>query len=532
MAKKFVTISLGTKLRLVFGAAVLVIIGAALVVPWLFIGKLAEQGLEQPAAEVTRLRLNEFLLGHDKRADRATVSSFYTAGRESSARTGPTLIRLSADMKATPPLDLLGQDALKAFLRSPSQEVAVLKGQDDQGQAMYRGFRAIRAEQTCMECHGPEMVDVKRQYQLGALVGMVDVGMPQAMASGELMRWTQVSFIGGGVLASLLALMLFWLITQRLILRPLRHLRDISDKVAEGDLTVRSTVRTGDELQRLGDSFNEMLAAIADQHTRLRAANRALDLRLNELAEANVTLFRANRVKSEFLTNISHELRTPLNSIIGFADLLRESADARIQRYGENISTAAKNLLAMINDLLDLAKIEAGKADVRPDKVSVTGTCQTLLALVRPLADKKHLSLYEELLHDLPVVITDGGKLQQILYNLLSNAVKFTPAHGKVTLSTSCDEIQRDGTIVRQVRVSVADTGPGIPEVEQQHIFEKFYQVDRSLTKESAGTGLGLAISKELAALLGGRLTLKSSPGHGATFSLHLPVDGPDGPSQ
>ena len=124
----------------------------------------------------------------------------------------------------------------------------------------------------------------------------------------------------------------------------------------------------------------------------------------------------------------------------------------------------------------------------------------------------------------MPIVVTDAGKFQQILYNLLSNAVKFTPAGGKVTLSARPGPAAPLGAGDDEVVVSVADSGPGIAEVDQQHIFEKFYQADRSLTKESSGTGLGLAIAKELASLLGGRLTLKSSPGHGAVFSVIIPV--------
>jgi len=330
-------------------------------------------------------------------------------------------------------------------------------------------------------------------------------------------------------LATLLAIILFAILTQKLVLRPLHQLRTVADKVAEGDLTVRSTIRTGDELQRLGESFNEMLTAIAGQHEQLRAANRALDLKLSELAEANVALFQANKVKTEFLANVSHELRTPLNSIIGFADLLGEAAEERIRRYGQNISASAKSLLSLINDLLDLARIEAGKAQVRWDKVSLLDTCQTLVALMKPLADKKGLSLQAHLAEDVPIVTTDAGKCQQILFNLLSNAIKFTPTGGSVIISAALEpapdappEAPR-----KEVTIAVTDTGPGIADADQQGIFEKFYQSDRSLTKEAAGAGLGLSIAKELTILLGGRLTLKSSPGQGAVFALHLPLEPP-----
>ena len=162
-------------------------------------------------------------------------------------------------------------------------------------------------------------------------------------------------------------------------------------------------------------------------------------------------------------------------------------------------------------------------------KVRVVVACVALLALMAPLADKKNLDLRAELDGDLPIVVTDGGKLQQILYNLLSNAIKFTPAGGQVTVATAVEATSRKGQETEEVCVAVSDTGPGISEADQVHIFEQFYQADRTLTKESYGTGLGLAIAKELTGLLGGRLTLKSSPGHGATFTVHLPVQPPEG---
>jgi len=531
MAKRHVRISLGTKLRLLFGPAVLVIIAAALVVPWYFMELLAEQGLQKPGAELTTLRLNEYIRDHPKGADQGRV--VYVTGQgagegDATGRVGPDIIKLrgKAPLKVED-LDPYAQRARDVFIRHPGEDLDVRPSDDPQGKTVYRCFRAVRAQQTCMTstCHGSAAADGPR-FDAGELVALVDVTMPGELASGVLVWWTRVAFIAGLVLASLLALVLFSVIAHRLILRPLRELRGISDEVADGDMTVRSTITTGDELQHLGESLNDMLNAIAEQHEKITSANSALDLKLSELAEANVTLFQANKVKSEFLANMSHELRTPLNSIIGFADLLVEMGDDRTARYGANISTAAKNLLAMINDLLDLAKIEAGKADVRFGRVSVTDTCQTLLALMKPLADKKQIALHCELSPDLPIVVSDAGKLQQILFNLLSNAIKFIPARERVTLSAANESIGREGHQRGGIVISVADTGPGIAEADQKHLFEKFYQADKSLTKASTGTGLGLAIAKELATLLGGRLSLRSSPGHGAVFSLHVPLDG------
>ena len=533
MAKRLVRISLATKIRLLFALAVSGIIIAALVVPWYFMELLAEQGVQRPGGELTRLRLNEWLAQHPKDPTAADdkssrVVALYASAERARARTGPSVVVLVSGREHTRPLASPARKARRAFIRNIEQELAILADEDDAGETIYRCFRAVRVEQKCISCHGPTARQNLR-YQSGQLAAMIEVTLPGETASAPLVWWTRGAFLVGAILASLLAFILFTLITQRVILRPLRGLRDLTDKVAEGDLAVRSTIETGDELQRLGESFNEMLEAIADQHQRLRTANRALDLRLGELAEANVTLFRANKVKSEFLANISHELRTPLNSIIGFADLLADRSDQRVRRYGQNISSAAKSLLSMINDLLAMAKIEAGRAEVRFDKVSVTDTCRTLLTLMGPQADKKQIDLRGELNDKLPIIVTDGGKLQQILFNLLSNAIKFTPAGGKVVVSAAAEAATRDGRPIDEVAVAVADTGPGIAEADQPHVFDKFYQADPTLTKESHGTGLGLAISKELASLLGGRLTMASRPGHGATFTLALPTKPPKG---
>ncbi|NBB94326.1 MAG: HAMP domain-containing protein [Planctomycetes bacterium] len=527
MARRFVRISLAMKFRLMFGLALLGVIGAALVVPWYFMEILSEQSLESPARAWTRARLNEWQSdGQNSHANAVDAKShvlrYYTTGREAEGLTGPRFIVLEPQK----PEEGLGKSAmyaLRTFQQMPDRQLAWRRTEDEQGRTVYRCFRAVRNTDACSRCHTDPTKPRTLQFRPNQLVGMIDVTLPESAASGEQLWLARGAILLGGVLAGVVALVVFAVIAHRVVLQPVRKLRALADKVAEGDMSVRSDVETGDELQRLGESFNEMLEAINDQHSRLRTANRALDLKLNELGEANVALYEANQVKTEFLANVSHELRTPLNSIIGFADLLTESDKERTSRFGRNISAAAKSLLAMINDMLDLGKIEAGRADVRFDKVSVTDTCQTLLALMQPQADKKNIDLVDDISDELPLVKTDGGKLQQILYNLLSNAVKFTPAGGKVTLTA--DPVGRSANAPGQVRIAVADSGPGIPEADQAHIFEKFYRVDATLTKETTGTGLGLAISKELASLLKGKLDLASEPGHGATFILTLPVE-------
>jgi PAS domain S-box-containing protein len=236
-------------------------------------------------------------------------------------------------------------------------------------------------------------------------------------------------------------------------------------------------------------------------------------------------LKEVDRLKSNIVANVSHELRTPLTSIIGFAELLRERPDGqpdlRTTRYLENILISGRILLEIINDLLDFAKIEAGKAELRLESVYVDEICSTLVDFMRPQADDHKLELALEVDTDLPIMITDRGKVRQILFNLLSNAVKFTPDGGAVMLRAA-----RDGSDM--VRLSVTDTGPGIVKEDLPIVFEKFRQADQSATRAHEGTGLGLAISKELTRLLGGDIGVESRLGEGSTFWVRLPVVTPE----
>ena len=240
------------------------------------------------------------------------------------------------------------------------------------------------------------------------------------------------------------------------------------------------------------------------------------------LQEKNLELAKASQAKDRFLATMSHELRTPLNAILGFTGTLLMKLPGPLlpdqEKQLRTVQANGRHLLSLINDLLDLAKIEAGKLVVRQEKVNVADVCEAMLNFMKPLAQKKEIELTLSVQPDMPLVTTDPGRLQQIIYNFLSNAVKFTPVKGAVKISAKLDD---DGSTVR---VTVADTGPGISEKDQQYIFEKFRQIDGSVTRQHSGTGLGLAISRELAALLGGRIELQSTVGRGAAFSLVLPI--------
>jgi two-component system sensor histidine kinase BarA len=218
---------------------------------------------------------------------------------------------------------------------------------------------------------------------------------------------------------------------------------------------------------------------------------------------------------------MSHEFRTPLNAILGFAQVLREKPGLlkreKGQRYAENIITSGNRLLTMINDLLDLAKTQAGKMELHVEQASISQICESVVSSFSLLARKKRIKVSLEVGPTVPLVTTDAGKVQQVLYNFLSNAVKFTPLRGHIDVRASMiDE--------KTVRIAVTDTGCGIAQEDQDVIFEQFRQADGSLTREAPGSGLGLAISKELAGMLAGSVGLQSEIGVGSTFWLDLPI--------
>ena len=195
-------------------------------------------------------------------------------------------------------------------------------------------------------------------------------------------------------------------------------------------------------------------------------------------------------------------------------------ADPKRQRYIQNILTSGRSLLEMIDELLGMAKIEAGRMEVSIQPTSISDLLEGLAGIMRPQAEAKTIELLTKFGRNLPLIETDPGKLQQILYNFLSNAIKFTPAGGTVTIA-SVRVTRQDNTL--GVRLGVSDTGPGIPYDVQDIIFEKFRQVDASHTREHPGTGLGLAICRELAEMLGATVSVVSEPGQGATFFVDLP---------
>ena len=513
---KLKPLSLAEKCRLQFGAAVLFSLFIALMIPFLWMGKLTEK----IAFDAGRAVADTFFETHfqvrtqpEKGLPMLEESGIVQAENERAIKWFRSDDSGSIDLNDASSIQ---KDYVQRLISE--EDVFDFAWIDKNKELSNNNYvRVVRAGDSCIACHNAS--GSAGTFNKNQVIGALVIQTP-AREIAKTLIVNKICIFVAGLLAAIGAMVAFYSIAQRIILRPIRQLRALVGNVAEGNLDARSAIKTGDEYEKLSDAFNEMLDGLQESQEKIRQANVQLDAKIAQLSDRNIELFKANKLKSEFLANMSHEFRTPLNAILGFAQLLREKpADApeKSKRYAENIIASGRSLLNMINDLLDLAKAQAGRMELRIEKTSIGQLCESLVSFFIPLTQEKDLNVDLDVAEDIPVVMTDAGKVRQILYNLLSNATKFTDQKGEIKIfAKMLDE--------KTVRIAVSDNGPGITEENKEKIFEKFRQADGSITRQGMGTGLGLAISKELASLLAGTLSMESQVGEGSTFYLDIPV--------
>jgi signal transduction histidine kinase len=336
----------------------------------------------------------------------------------------------------------------------------------------------------------------------------VFVEQPESAAfaplSGKI--WKTALLIAAFVAA---AVALSILLARRLV-RPIKRMQVAAEAIGAGAYDERIDLERKDELGALAKAFNAMAEHVQELIGGLERT----------VAERTRQLESASRHKSEFLANMSHELRTPLNAILGFTQVLQQKLfgddQEKQEEYLADIHSSAGHLLELINDVLDLSKVEAGQVELEKAPFSLRDALERGVVMVRERATQNGVQLTLEPDPSIEVVTADERRVRQVLFNLLSNAVKFTPAGGSVDVTSA----QRNG----EVLISVKDTGPGIAAQDQERIFEEFQQTDVG-AEVREGTGLGLALSKKLVELHGGRIWVDSEPGQGATFTFTLPLE-------
>jgi two-component system, NtrC family, sensor kinase len=388
------------------------------------------------------------------------------------------------------------RDALRATARAPADAVTI--GRDQDGTKVLSAFQTIEP--------------------LGWRV-FVEQPLSEAFAPLKSALWRTALLL---VAFLLLAIATGVLLARRLV-RPIESIQAAAASIGSGGLNQTIEIPSNDELGALAEEFNRMAARLRESYSNLeqkvQERTRELAKALGALDEKSRELESASRHKSEFLANMSHELRTPLNAIIGFSQVLREQLFGEVnekqKEYLDDIVSSGNHLLALINDILDLSKVEAGQIELEVAPFSLREALERGVVMVRERATMDGVQVELATAPGVDIVTGDERRIRQVIFNLLSNAVKFTPPGGVVDVTAS----QVNG----EVRVSVADTGPGIAADDHERIFEEFRQTDAGV-EQGEGTGLGLALSRRLVELHGGRIWVDSELGRGSTFVFALPA--------
>ncbi len=421
------------------------------------------------------------------------------------------------------------------FRDSASKEVVLLdspvtSGQAPSGEQIVGAaeLRVLAQDGAGLDVFGDQSPDAASAASAQSqLLGTVEVGMPSSLVE-KRMASLRVMFVRIVIGAGLVIGAVMWILAGTWT-RRLDRLLDASERIARGELDSPLTDSQSDEIGRLSDAFGRMRLAVRERDAAARQFNETLleqvRDRTKDLEAAMVAAQEANRAKSDFLANMSHEIRTPMTAIIGFGELLNDpeqSIDARRECVA-TINRSGKHLLTVINDILDISKIEAGRMTVEPIECSPASIISETASLMRDRAAERGLSL--EIVYATPIpktITSDPLRLRQVLLNLVGNAIKFTE-QGSVRLRVSADRA------AQRLAVAVEDTGIGIPPEGLARLFHAFSQSDNTMSRRFGGTGLGLAIAKKFAELLGGTLTVESTPAVGSVFTVTIdtgPLEG------
>ena len=435
--------------------------------------------------------------------------------------------------------DAFESQALDTFFADPSRrefyEVSTYEDRE-----VFRYLAPMRIEKNCLDCHGEPVGEIdatgypKEGWRIGDVGGAISIVIPlDVYVDSEQGAIVQDLIFFGGMLVA--CLVIIYLALSYLVTRPLSKVQAGVERIQTGDLDVElAHTESSREVNTLINEFNDMAhelsqmygnleAQVADRTVRLERANVMLEEQRAQLEAANERLRSENRYKSEFLAMMSHELRTPLTSILAFSEMLNREGAPCTEREAEvrrEIEANSRALLLMINDILEMSRLDAGKIEVSVETVDLGDIVGMVQAVVQPLAKRSGIAFTCEVEPDVPLVRGDFEKLRHVLENLTGNAMKFTPEGGWVELR---------GTYhpeCGQVWLQVSDNGIGIAKGDQQKIFERFVQADSSTSRRYSGTGLGLALAKEYTELHGGTLSVESEIGQGSVFTVRIPVDG------
>ncbi len=385
-------------------------------------------------------------------------------------------------------------------------------------------FHPILNQKECHHCHGSS------RNVLGSMIIRTNVEHTYETVTAQRNRTIIVTLFGLS-----LAITLIYLMVKTLVRRPVENLAEKAKKFAEGDMSVFADVKTEDEIGVFGNTFNYMVERVSSSSKRLEEEIERKTALLNErtrllglLERANRDLRELDRLKSTFLANMSHDLRTPMNAIIGYTELLLDRVDGPINEEQnkslKRVATNARHLLQLINDVLDISKIEAGKVELEIKEMDLRWLIDSVITTFEPLTKQKGITITVNIDEGFPLIYGDEDRIKQILINLLSNAVKFTHQGGITISAKLSDRGIKPGEPLIFAEVCVQDTGIGIKEEDMGRIFDKFVQVDLTTIRQYEGTGLGLSITRGLVSLHKGVIWVTSKYGEGSKFCFTLPL--------